>query len=100
MEWTNPPEPPNDELEENPADRPLPGKPRAVVLLVDDETQIRKLVAMLLTCDGYFVLSAADGHEGLVVSRQFAGWIDLVVSDLEMPRKCGDELCADLARER
>lgn len=71
-----------------------------VILLVEDEAHIRTLVAMLLTCEGYVVLPDGDGDEGLAVSRQFAGAIHLVISDLEMPRKCGDALCAVLARER
>lgn len=75
-------------------------KAQVVILLVEDEAQIRKIVAMLLTCEGYVVLSACNGDEGLSVSRQFAGTIDLVISDLEMPLRCGDALCADLVRER
>jgi DNA-binding response OmpR family regulator len=50
--------------------------------------------------DGHFVLSAADGHEGLELSRQYPGSIDLVITDLQMPRLNGTDLCAHLMAER
>ena len=42
----------------------------------------------------------ADGDKALDWSRKFPGKIDLVISDLDMPQKCGDELCGELERER
>jgi DNA-binding response OmpR family regulator len=99
MERAKTDEPPDDDFNDGQTDRPLP-EARIVILLVEDEVQIRKLVAMLLTCEGYVVLLAADGDEALDVSRKFSGKIDLVISDVDMPRKCGDELCGELARER
>ena len=50
--------------------------------------------------DGHLVLSAADGHEGLELSRQYAGTIDLVITDVQMPRLNGTDLCAHLLEER
>ena len=50
--------------------------------------------------DGHFVLSAADGREGLELSRQYPGTIDLVITDLQMPRLNGTDLCAHLLEER
>jgi YesN/AraC family two-component response regulator len=46
------------------------------------------------------VLSAADGHEGLELSRQYPESIDLVITDVEMPRLNGTDLCAHLLEER
>ena len=46
------------------------------------------------------VLSAADGHEGLELSRQYPGSIDLVITDAQMPRLNGADLCAHLLEER
>jgi PleD family two-component response regulator len=56
-----------------------------VVLVADDDAPIRNLVALLMQQDGYFVLSAADGHEGLELSRLYPGFIDLVITDMQMP---------------
>ena len=50
--------------------------------------------------EGYFVLSAADGHEGLELSRHYPGSIDLVITDVQMPRLNGTDLCAHLLEER
>jgi CheY-like chemotaxis protein len=50
--------------------------------------------------DGFSVLSAADGYEGLELSRQYPGRIDLVITDQEMPRLSGTTLCAHLLQER
>ena len=58
------------------------------------------LVTILMQRAGYVVLSACDGQEGLDISRKYPGKIDLVISDLEMPRINGSDLCAHLLRER
>jgi len=50
--------------------------------------------------DGHCVLSAADGHEGLELSRQYPESIDLVITDVEMPRLNGTDLCVHLLEER
>jgi DNA-binding response OmpR family regulator len=73
---------------------------QAVILVADDEALIRNLVTLLLQQEGYFVLSAADGHEGLELSRQYPGSIDLVITDMEMPRLNGTDLCGHLLEER
>jgi len=48
----------------------LLGAHQPVILVADDEAQIRNLVTLLLQHDGYFVFSAADGQEGLKLSRK------------------------------
>lgn len=76
-----------------------PGR-RPVVLVADDDSQIRKLIIALLQEDGHQVLSAADGLEALEISRESPGPIDLVITDVEMPRLNGIELCTHLLEER
>ena len=71
-----------------------------MILVADDEALVRNLVTLLLQQDGYFVLSAADGHEGLELSRQCPGSIELVITDVQMPRLNGTDLCAHLLQER
>jgi len=76
------------------------GVDQPVILVADDEALIRNLVTLLLQHEGYFVLSAADGHEGLELSRKYPGPIDLAITDVQMPRLNGTDLCAHLIKER
>jgi DNA-binding response OmpR family regulator len=87
----------------HPVDLPdlrLLGARQPVILVADDEALIRNLVTLILQHDGYFVLSAADGHEGLELSRKYPGAIDLLITDMEMPRMNGTDLCGHLMEER
>ena len=79
--------------------RPL-GVHQSVILVADDEPLIRNVVTLLLQHEGYYVLSAADGHEGLELSRKYPGVIDLLITDMEMPRMNGTDLCGHLMEER
>ena len=74
--------------------------PQSVILVADDAVLIRNLVTLLMQQEGYFVISAADGHEGLELSRHYPGSIDLVITDVQMPRLNGTDLCAHLLQER
>jgi DNA-binding response OmpR family regulator len=78
----------------------LLGVHQPVILVADDEPLIRNLVTLLLQHDGYFVISAADGHEGLELSQKYPGVIDLLITDVEMPRMNGTDLCGHLMEER
>jgi CheY-like chemotaxis protein len=68
------------------------------VLLVDDEAAVRKVATRILERNGYHVVQAADGVEALALAADHA--IDLVVSDLVMPRMSGPELAEKLAPVR
>jgi CheY-like chemotaxis protein len=76
------------------------GPQQSVILVADDEVLIRNLVTLLMQREGHFVLSAADGHEGLELSRKYPGLIDLLITDVQMPRLNGTDLCAHLLEER
>lgn len=61
------------------------------ILLIDDESQITRVLRTTLTAHGYDVRAANDSEEGL---RVFAEWTpDLVVTDLVMPGMDGVEIC-------
>ncbi len=73
---------------------------RPVILLAEDEAQIRRVFRLVLEHAGYQVLLAADGQEALAVSRAFPGAINLLLTDVEMPKMTGPALWECIRRER
>ena len=63
------------------------------VLVVDDESDARYLVATLLKGHGHEVVEAGDGIEALEVARREP--VDIIVSDILMPRMDGYQLCRE-----
>jgi DNA-binding response OmpR family regulator len=76
------------------------GELRPIIIVADDDVLIRNVVTILLQRQGYMVLSASDGQEGLELSRKYPGTIDLVITDVDMPRLNGMNLVAHLQVER
>ena len=74
------------------------GRGRETVLLVEDEEDVRLLTCEFLRAAGYQVLTAADGEAGLEIGRRFRGDIDILVTDVVMPRMRGPELAKQLKR--
>ena len=72
----------------------------ATLLFVEDEPLVRELSVRFLSLAGYRVLEAADGVEALEVARRHDGPLDLLVTDVVMPRLGGRELAATLLAER
>src|SRR6516225_12051078 len=70
------------------------------ILVVDDDATIRSIVRIVLERMGHVLLEACDGADGLTVSRNFSGRIDLVVSDMRMPKMDGPEMVSRLQAER
>lgn len=66
------------------------------ILFVEDEKVVREVGVRVLAMQGYRVLAAADGEEALEQARAAGGRIDLVVSDMVMPRMTGRGLVARL----
>jgi nitrogen regulation protein NR(I) len=69
----------------------------AHVLIVDDEVNIRKVLAAMLKREGYEVTTAGDGEQALAAMQRAA--IDVVVTDLVMPRLGGLELLKRLSAD-
>ena len=72
---------------------------RATILLVEDEKLVRDGAAEFLTISGFEVFTASDGIEGLAVAEAHPE-IDLVITDIVMPRMRGIELAFELRRRR
>src|SRR5215510_4208687 len=68
----------------------------AHILLVEDETNLRRTVSDLLKSDGYNVESCADGLEAqnLGMSQRF----DLIILDVMLPSRNGFDVCRHLRK--
>lgn len=66
----------------------------AVVLVVDDEPQIRRVLRTTLASHGYAVLEARSGDEALDLIR--GEHVDLVLLDLNMPGRSGLDTCREI----
>ena len=62
------------------------------ILVVEDENDLRTLMAQALNRQGYKTLEAANGEEGLLLFDKYRQEINLVVTDVVMPRMTGFEL--------
>ncbi len=68
------------------------------ILLVEDEGAVRKPLRRFLEAQGYEVLEAEDGALALELSCEFPNKIDLLLTDVVMPRLGGSELAETLVR--
>lgn len=69
---------------------------RPVVLVIDDQPGIRRLLAEVLQEEGYAVLEAANGYDGLQKARD--GHPGLILMDMKMPGMDGIETLRELKR--
>jgi PAS domain S-box-containing protein len=75
----------------------LPGLPdRGRVLVCDDELNIRELIASVLEGEGFQVVRAKDGADGVAASRREGGPFVLAVVDLVMPGMGGHDVIRHL----
>jgi PAS domain S-box-containing protein len=70
---------------------------REVVLVVEDEVEVRRIAARALRAAGHEVLEAADGEAALDLIRSKGDDIRLVLTDLAMPRMGGFDLAREVA---
>jgi DNA-binding response OmpR family regulator len=71
-----------------------------MILLVEDEASIRSLVRKSLHREGYDVLDAGTTEDSLAAARKHEGRIDLLITDVLVPRVNGRVLAEELTRER
>lgn len=74
---------------------PLP-RGTETILLVEDNNDTRRVTKMILEEFGYNVLEAVDGEAAVTVFRSNQENINLVLSDLVMPKKNGRDACAEM----
>jgi len=66
------------------------------ILVVDDESQITRVLKTTLSSQGYGIRTASDGEEALQAMREWPP--DLIVTDLRMPNMDGLELCREVRK--
>jgi DNA-binding response OmpR family regulator len=67
------------------------------ILVIDDEEQVLNALGFALACEGYRVVKAFDGKEGMKLHREDP--VDLIITDLIMPEKEGIETIRELTAE-
>lgn len=83
--------------ESSPPSHPVRPGQRGLVLLADDEDAVRWVGRRFLEADGWAVLEATDGLEALRIIESLSERLDLVITDLNMPRVTGRELAEVLS---
>ena len=68
------------------------------VLVIDDDAEVRDVVRKMLIVEGYDVLAAINGREGIELLRNESN-IELVITDLLMPEQEGLETIRELKRD-
>lgn len=71
---------------------------KEVVLIVDDEKEIRDLVEIYLKGEGYITIKAGDGEEALEILEK--NKVDLIILDIMMPKLDGIEMCLKVRETR
>jgi signal transduction histidine kinase/CheY-like chemotaxis protein len=69
---------------------------RKTVLVVEDEREVRELACEFLKSAGYSVLTAEDGLEALEIAQRFGNSINVVLTDVVMPKMRGPALARRL----
>jgi CheY-like chemotaxis protein len=69
----------------------------AVILVIDDDEQIRRMIKWLLEKEGHQVVETRDGREGIALCRHLP--VDLVITDILMPDKDGLDVLVEIRAE-
>lgn len=70
------------------------------ILLVEDEEMLLELMQQLLEGKGYRVLSARDGQDAAALFKQHGDGIDIIVTDMGLPKMGGWELAKSLLKQK
>jgi two-component system alkaline phosphatase synthesis response regulator PhoP len=66
------------------------------ILIVDDEPDILKVIVFRLKKLGYEIITAVEGEGALDLIKDEKP--DLIILDLRLPKKCGNEICLDIKK--
>lgn len=68
------------------------------ILLVEDDDAVREFIRTVLVQSGHHIHEATDGQHAVSMLDRYGGDLDLIVSDLVMPKLGGGDLAAHVAR--
>ena len=68
------------------------------IMVVEDEKDLIEMIEVMLTELGYDIITASDGKKALQIYRGASKPIDLVISDIIMPKMGGKELYQELVK--
>jgi nitrogen-specific signal transduction histidine kinase/CheY-like chemotaxis protein len=83
-----------------PASDPMAGHAARSILVAEDSPSLRWVAVTTLRKHGYQVIEAANGAEALALAESHPGPIDLLFTDIRMPKMTGPELAAALGARR
>ena len=69
----------------------------ARIIVIDDDVQVLEMLRQTLECEGYEVVDAPNGNEGIKLCRENPA--DLIITDIIMPKKEGLETIIALKRD-
>lgn len=72
------------------------GNRAATVLLVEDDPHLRAVLLRFLTARGMYVIQQEDGAQALSCARKHRDEIDLLITDVVMPKRDGFDLAAEM----
>ena len=70
------------------------------ILLIEDLTELREMIATMLRSKGYNVLQARDGADAVTIAASHFAPIDLIVTDVVMPKLNGPEAVRQIRARR
>jgi CheY-like chemotaxis protein len=71
-----------------------------VILVVEDDPAVRRVIEDVLVRQAYHVVATGEPLEALRLARELGERLDLVVTDIVMPRMNGPQVVTELRRER
>jgi two-component system, cell cycle sensor histidine kinase and response regulator CckA len=77
-----------------------PGEKLETILIVDDDNDVLNFVVAVLKMADFNVLRAKGGESALKTASEYAGRIDLLLTDLKMPKMSGPDLAEMVKRTR
>ena len=88
---------PELEMSVKKVERPMPVEANGKsILLVEDDEKVREVITINLRDMGFSVFAASNGIEAVSIYRESDGEIDILISDVEMPKMRGPELANQL----
>jgi CheY-like chemotaxis protein len=75
----------------------MPAEQRKTILVVDDEPEIRKLIAAIISQCGYQALTADSGEHAMTMCRNWNVPLEMLITDVIVPGMSGPMLAEELA---